>query len=552
MERCDICAQTGERYFYTAKRAHLQVHFDEVLGRQGSNVFAADLCGRPESVAVKQIPLHTLQCQEKFREEVKLMRQFVGREGFVQYLDCVEDKNVGLIVMERCDATFLDVINEACPLPGLVGPSREAVLIDLARQIFEAIRTLGCGDDPIAHRDLKPDNLFIKVTKKDQKLLAKIGDFGQSREFFNHEYQTTEHHGHLLYLSPELLRCYERATKVKLSPSEWRASDMFAIGCTLGQLFTQKHPFGTRVSIPNNVTQGAVCFHPIINLPFIHRGQLGNLIRALTQHDPQLRPTAAACLDHPLFQDAANKVTRLSEATAILKRIEFGEERKDPDRQKLLDLYDQTSELLIGQRGNWLELVHPKFRSRVTKGFDITKTSSLCRFLRNLISHLREDEPALMDWVFGRRDMSQAELFQEFEQIWPLLDGHNYWFLKKEKEEKDLFADAQESLEKRLRKESSRKGTLLALRTYNEIRLSINDGPVEEYHIRADAKVGALIPLEKIKQLVRSLHLVQRSVQLSDERGNKLREPIMDGDLIRVKGDPSEVKADPSEEILFI
>ena len=472
-----------------------------------------------------------------------MMRQFIGREGFVQFIDSVVVKRgqeQGLIVMERCDATFLDVIEGNYVLPLRDGQTYEGALIDLAKQIFEAVHTLGSGDDPIAHRDLKPDNLFIKDTKRDQKLLAKIGDFDKSREFPNSEFKTTENHGHLNYMAPELLQCYDGGAKAKFSPPEWRANDMFALGCSFGELFSGKHPFGGRVAITGNISRGIVSFQSILQLPFASRGRLANLICALTQASSFRRPTAIDCLSHTLFQDPANKVTRLSEVNQVLKRIEFGEERNDPDRRELLNLYNQTSALIIGKRGNWLELVHPKFRHLLKKGYDITKASGLCRFLRNCISHLREDQPDLMKEVFGKEIMTQAELFTEFEQHWPFLDAHNSWFMCKigSPPMPMVFAEAQESLESEMIEEGTKDGSLFDLRTDNLIWISVNDGPVKSHTITTDgAAVGPHVPLAKVKKLVKSFKLSEGTYELLDYRGRALggKAPILDGDVIHVK-----------------
>ena len=540
---CKFCGKGREPgYFFTERHAHLKVHYDELIGRAGSNVFAGTICGLSGRVAVKQIRILTEEKKVRFENEIKMMNLFSGLEGFVQCLGSVfptDDQELGMIIMEKCDATFEDIISGNYLVSARDGQSYDAVLLDLVKQIIQAVQTLACSDTPIAHRDLKSDNLFIRESRRDQKLIAKIGDFGTSREFPDREFRTTDRFGHANYLAPELLKCVVEKLIIKYDPAEWHAIDMFAIGCCIAELFTGLHPFGTPDVVTHNIKTGNISFDAILELPFSCRGQLCNLICALTQRDPSQRPTAADCLKHPLFQDPATKVTRISDMNTILKRIDHGEESKDPERKKLLQSYDENSALVIGGKGNWLHLVPDQLKCCLNKGYDITKASGLCRFVRNVIQHLGEDRPELKLTVFGNANLSQARLFLEFEDIWPLIDGHNAGFLCQEEKcaSPIAFSAAQYLLEATLLEEGLKNGRISRLQTVNSIRLHVNDGPSQALALPCNVidKVSAHVAMDKLRKKVSDLKFTKNSYELLDANGNKLKDPILDSAEVHLK-----------------
>lgn len=522
--------------YYSESHKHIKVHYDEVIGRMGSNVFAGSICGLGGKVAVKQFRINTDANKMLFQNELKMMRLFSGREGFVQCLDCVvpeDDQEFAMIIMEKCDATFEDILNGNFVISPKDGLTYDATLLDLIKQIIQAVHTLACSEDPIAHRDLKIDNLFVKESKRDKKLIAKIGDFGTSREFAQLDFRTTDRFGSANYLAPELLKRVVDKSVIKFDPAEWHKIDMFAIGCCIGELFTGKHPFGTPDMVTANISKGNVSLDPIVSLPFFCKGQLCNLVCALTQKDPSLRPTAVECLKHPLFQDPARKVTRISEMNTILKRIEHGEESKDPERRELLERYDEHSALIIGGKGNWLYLIPDELKCCLNKGYDITKASSLCRFLRNVIQHLGEDRPDLKLTVFGDSNLTQAQMFLRFEEVWPFLDGHNMWFLSEEKKcmVPTKFSEAQNFLEVKMLDEGMKNKTIAPLQSTNTLKLCVGDEPCRILTFPSD-KVSAYVPMDKLRTLLQVLGYQKNTYEILGSDRNKLKDPLLDSSVV--------------------
>lgn len=90
----------------------------------------------------------------------------------------------------------------------------------------------------IIHRDLKPENIFINEMADGKKILS-VGDFGISKYDLDTMKQTQSENGFNttpLYKAPEVIYMQEATHKV----------DIWALGVTLYQLLSSRHPFKKR------------------------------------------------------------------------------------------------------------------------------------------------------------------------------------------------------------------------------------------------------------------------------------------------------------------
>jgi serine/threonine-protein kinase len=127
--------------------------------------------------------------------------------------------------LEGCDASQL--LRDAGPLP--VADAVELV-IQACHAIAEA-HALG-----IVHRDLKPANLFV-TRHSDGSPLVKVLDFGISKmieEGVDALTRSATTFGSALYMSPE---------QMKQSRSVDHRTDVYALGITLYEFLTGRHPF---------------------------------------------------------------------------------------------------------------------------------------------------------------------------------------------------------------------------------------------------------------------------------------------------------------------
>ena len=120
---------------------------------------------KDEKVAVKLFVLESQEKESKFENECSIMQTLEKNDSFVRFYDYAissEGLRKGYLIMEKCEGTFLDIINNKLAFPMDDGESKEGQLVKFMRQIFTALSLLAASNNPVAHRDIKPDNIFLK------------------------------------------------------------------------------------------------------------------------------------------------------------------------------------------------------------------------------------------------------------------------------------------------------------------------------------------------------------------------------------------------------
>lgn len=109
----------------------------------------------------------------------------------------------------------------------------EKEALELLIPVCDAVATAHAQD--VIHRDLKPSNIFL--AEDSRQLVPKLMDFGVAREVDSSYTSTTTLLGTLPYMSFELVQSARNA-----SPQ----SDVYALGVTLFELLTGRHPIQAR------------------------------------------------------------------------------------------------------------------------------------------------------------------------------------------------------------------------------------------------------------------------------------------------------------------
>jgi NIMA (never in mitosis gene a)-related kinase len=137
----------------------------------------------------------------------------------------------------------------------------------------------------ILHRDLKSQNMFLTGEER-----LKIGDFGISRVLSSTGAFARTMIGTPYYMSPEV--CSER-------PYSW-ASDIWALGCVLYELYQLKVPF--EAASIRDLMQRIIRGQIPRATNACHAGQM--ICAEMMAREPGKRPTAAQILERPLIQEA--------------------------------------------------------------------------------------------------------------------------------------------------------------------------------------------------------------------------------------------------------
>jgi len=258
-------------------------------GSYGS-VFKAKNKGTGASRAVKSIAKELMKNQDKFRQEIQIMKM-MDHPNIIKLYESFEDRKYIYLVMELCTGGELfDRIIE-------VGHFTEPQAATLMQQIVRAIFYM--HEQHVVHRDLKPENFIFLNKDPIEKSLVKIIDFGLSCYFKPDQVLTTKA-GTPYYVAPQVL-----AGKYD------QLSDMWSLGVIMYVLLCGYPPFfgESDADVLSKVRLGNFAFMPN-DWKNVSEDAM-NLIRMLLKMNPRDRYTAEQALNHVWVVEKAPKATGL-------------------------------------------------------------------------------------------------------------------------------------------------------------------------------------------------------------------------------------------------
>eukprot|EP01063_Lacrimia_lanifica_P021551 TRINITY_DN28_c0_g2_i1.p2 TRINITY_DN28_c0_g2~~TRINITY_DN28_c0_g2_i1.p2 ORF type:complete len:305 (+),score=125.75 TRINITY_DN28_c0_g2_i1:57-971(+) len=211
------------------------------------------------------------------RTEVSVMKEYMAKAEDTSCLlnlhEVLESSNHVYLVLELMpDGDLFDSIAK--------GPIPERVARPFLKQAVAGLAALhGVG---IAHRDVKPENILIDVTRG----VAKLSDFGFSKIHKNYSGSFVDLSqaavGTTVYAAPEVLESHSRYNAFK--------ADCYSIGVTMYTALTGTFP---------NKSGGAMNFKHGRGARL--SAEVQDLILGLMELAPDMRLTAAEALTHPWF-----------------------------------------------------------------------------------------------------------------------------------------------------------------------------------------------------------------------------------------------------------
>ena len=167
---------------------------------------------------------------------------------------------------------------------------RYLILIRLQIDLFHYSGVWYLHDNNVIHGDIKPQNILLSADKKEVKLC----DFGVSRIKASKQATLTcagNFAGTLDSVAPEMLLKSTRST---------RATDLWALGCTLVELFVQEVAWKMTEAgeqDPKEFLKGLMRAkllpHNLFQLELFNR-DIFNRVKELFEYDPVNRPSAEA------------------------------------------------------------------------------------------------------------------------------------------------------------------------------------------------------------------------------------------------------------------
>eukprot|EP01111_Echinosteliopsis_oligospora_P012227 TRINITY_DN4162_c0_g1_i1.p1 TRINITY_DN4162_c0_g1~~TRINITY_DN4162_c0_g1_i1.p1 ORF type:complete len:743 (+),score=247.57 TRINITY_DN4162_c0_g1_i1:123-2351(+) len=233
--------------------------------------------------ALKRILVQDRDRLEHVKNELQLMKSLSGHPNIVA-LDDYKINNQGsqtevLLLMELCEGSLVDVFQNS---NGNFKRLEEREIYNIFSQVCGAVERMHIMNPPVAHRDLKAENLLFSSNRR-----WKLCDFGSAttttyrpdneRERSKAE-EDINRNTTMMYRSPEMVDLYSR------KPINEKV-DIWALGCLLYKMAYMKDAFeagslailNAKLDIPENPKQRySDTFH--------------NFMMYLLNVDPEARP----------------------------------------------------------------------------------------------------------------------------------------------------------------------------------------------------------------------------------------------------------------------
>ncbi len=202
------------------------------------------------------------------------------------------DKEEVVFVTERVSGGSLRAY--ICRLDGAL---KLKVIKNWCRQILEGISYLHSQPDPVIHRDLKCDNIFINGN--DGKVL--IGDLGLSTSLRGQASCATSIVGTPEFMAPEL---YEE----KYGPPV----DIYAFGMCLLEMVSRQYPY-SECTTPGQIYKKVISSEKPAVLLRVKDPALRHIIEVCLDTNPDNRPTADELLADPYWQQLDDGLAEIAE-----------------------------------------------------------------------------------------------------------------------------------------------------------------------------------------------------------------------------------------------
>lgn len=276
---------------------HLALHGYRIQRLLGSGGYArvwlaSSMKYNEDSVfAIKQIPVKSDSDSEEFIQELRTL-QGLSHPNIILVYQGFREGDYLYIVFEYCQGgSIMDLINAQ-------GALKPPELYHYCQRIAEALKY--CHQRGVAHRDVKPANVFI-----DRYGRVKLADFGLSQRLRDGESSITTFSGSVVFMSPEMLQ--------KQSYDPYRA-DIWALGVTFYFMATGESPWN-RAKERRDIIKAI--FADDIEYPLEMDGKLRFLITKMLKAKPEERISLDSLLNNAIFTPLKEMVLRRTSQPAV-------------------------------------------------------------------------------------------------------------------------------------------------------------------------------------------------------------------------------------------
>ena len=276
--------------------------------------------------ALKKITIQSSSHKKQIKREIKIWKDLSKFSNIVELVDFQWGEKHAYIIMELCEeGTLLDYVNN------YEGNIPEMEALQIFNQILLGVNAMHSQNPPIAHRDLKIENILKK------KRYYKLCDFGSasdepfdpkiSDEFVKEQnFANFEKHSTLYYRAPEMCDRYgEHIVNEKV--------DIWALGCVLYTMIFKEQPFmnAQKLEIINGNYNFPKDEQKLYSEKFL------DLIRAMLTPNPDERPNIMQVMEWTNYWKETEKIPLSIEVQKIKeKQVSSGGIKNKSHKKKLL------------------------------------------------------------------------------------------------------------------------------------------------------------------------------------------------------------------------
>ena len=276
--------------------------------------------------ALKKITIQSSSHKKQIKREIKIWKELSKFSNIVELIDFQWGEKHAYIIMELCEeGTLLDYVNN------YEGNIPELEALQIFNQILLGVNAMHSQNPPIAHRDLKIENILKK--KRNYKLC----DFGSasdevfdpkiSDEFVKEQnFANFEKHSTLYYRAPEMCDRYgENVVNEKV--------DIWSLGCVLYTMVFKEQPFmnAQKLEIINGNYNFPRDEQKLYSEKFL------DLIRVMLTPNPNDRPNVIQIMEWTNYWKETEKIPLSPEVQKIKeKQVASGGIKNKTHKKKLL------------------------------------------------------------------------------------------------------------------------------------------------------------------------------------------------------------------------
>jgi len=241
------------------------------------------------------------------RLEATLMEKVGVHDNVVRLIEFFESKSLFYIIMEKCDGSLTERLEDA-----------RVDEVDVARLFWEMLLGIAhVHSVELVHRDIKPSNYLLFGGGKGKIGTVKLADFGMATGPKNGKPQLTGNCGSAPYMSPEMVS----------GKHYWQKTDVWSFGVTAYVLIYGDFPYmptemtskAMKLKIKEGVPEPSFAPDPLSDIP-IPSQEATDFLRSILQRSHSERFTSEEALGMP-FISKANKTGGMATGQSSVKVV---------------------------------------------------------------------------------------------------------------------------------------------------------------------------------------------------------------------------------------